>query len=155
MNRLADRIIKILTEGIDREVRMRILRTYSAALRDLEYLLGKSPKRFKKLERHDWSVEKLEVAAALSAFAKHIVGPIQSASDRNLYDSINGPETVVYGRIVVDSAFREKNREMVGAFESLVMSLSPIPFKIHSQRIDDLIFSIESKLAEPKYEDRS
>lgn len=140
--------LKILTSGLDRDLRGKILARVDALMRGVKYMQETNNELISKLERQGWNLNRLETICALNAFYQIVLGPL-SSSARERTGALGEDIPILYGELIrFDTARSRKIRAAHMAFTEIIAGLPGQTSLITASHADDLVYLLNKALAE-------
>jgi len=136
----ADRILRMLVDGLDRDVRQSVIRRFDAMKRELVFRWSQNDGDAAFLRRIGYTSEQLHTLFALNSFYQIVLGPLAAASRRWRTVEFN-QLTILHGRMSFGPTDAVQLREMVSRFERILGEID-LPRFINTNTAGDLIYQL-------------
>lgn len=136
-------VLRILSRGLDREVRATLFSRVENMMRTIKYNEEISAPDYRIALSKGWTNSKFEVLFSLIAFYQEIIGPLSSFSKVPTSTTLGETIPIKWGNHVhINADLYHQLKEMHNQFEALMFELGVEYWWLHTAHPSDLLFKI-------------
>lgn len=149
----ARRVLTVLTEDLEMEVRVAIERRAEAMARTIGFLKDRQDENLTYLLHRGWSTESIEIICSLLSFYQSVLGPLMSSTRETPVSGIGRSIPIRYGNTqLFDELEAESIKEAYWEFEAIISTLNISFWWLQANRADDLVYKMRRDLEDQENE---